>query len=42
MSKICTICDTSIIPESESICLDCKRKHGIDTRNNENDGCGCD
>lgn len=42
MTKVCTMCETTTINESESICQECKEKYGISPSDNSKDGCGCD
>ena len=42
MTKVCSFCDAVITNESESVCIACMKKYGMDTFDNSRDGCGCD
>ena len=42
MTKVCSFCDTAVINESDSVCVDCRRKYRIGSFDNSKDGCGCD
>lgn len=42
MTKVCSFCDTAVINESDSVCVDCRKKYRIGSFDNSKDGCGCD